>query len=237
MLVCMAVTKLRSREEVVAAAGDTPYTRMMTAGDAPTTGVVTSGGVAWRTVGPWGPLTCVLGAETALDALGGPVTGYLHLSAPSSRPDLRLREAWEFRWLAGPPVAVPPLASGEARRLTVGDHAELHALLDEAFPTTSSRPGDPWTGGWWGVRDPTGRLVACGAERTHNGIGYLSAVAVAPSHRGRGLASALTAAMTADLHARHGAVTLGVNVANTRAIALYERLGFTGRLVRHEYLI
>jgi GNAT superfamily N-acetyltransferase len=233
----MTVTRLRSRDEVVEAAGDTPYTRMMTSRDGPTTGVATPDGVAWRSVGPWGPLTCVLGTEAALDALGGPVSGYLHLSAPSGRPDLPLREVWEFRWLAGPPVAGPPATSGEPVRLAVEDHRDVDALLDEAFPSTSSRPGDPWTGAWWGIRDATGRLVACGAERAHNGIGYLSAITVATDRRGLGLAAALTAAMTADLHARHGAVTLGVNVRNTRAIELYERLGFTRRLLRHEYLI
>src|SRR4051794_39114494 len=121
------MTILQSREAVLAAAGDNPYTRLITS--SPTTGIATSNGVAWRTIGPWGPLTCVIGEEQALDALDGPVTGYVHLPATTTRPGATLYEAWDMRWLSAPPP-VP----GDAAPLAPEAYTEIEVLLDEAFP-------------------------------------------------------------------------------------------------------
>ncbi|MEM8842651.1 MAG: GNAT family N-acetyltransferase [Pseudomonadota bacterium] len=79
--------------------------------------------------------------------------------------------------------------------------------------------------GWLlaGVEIDTGMLVPEAARET----GWISDIFVAPSHRGRGIATALIAAAEARF-AAHGIrrVEIAAVVGNARAIALYRRLGF-----------
>ena len=77
-----------------------------------------------------------------------------------------------------------------------------------------------------------GRLVAAGGTHLYSAtesIGAVGNVYTRRSHRGRGLASAVVAAIVERLIAR-GTATIGLNVrlANGGAIRLYERLGFMG---------
>ncbi len=58
----------------------------------------------------------------------------------------------------------------------------------------------------------------------------IDGLAVAPAMRGRGIGTALIAALCHEARTRgHGEVWLDVADGNTRARALYERLGFTAR--------
>ena len=82
------------------------------------------------------------------------------------------------------------------------DHPALSALIDDAFPTTSSRPGDATVVDWYGIWDAD-RLVACGADRSRGDIGFLAGLTVARDRRGRGLGAALTAGMTRALFTRY----------------------------------
>ena len=82
---------------------------------------------------------------------------------------------------------------------------------------------------WYGIRDGD-RLIACGADCTRGDVGFLAGLTVAPEHRGRGLGAALTAGLTRALAARYDVVALGVYPANTGAIRLYRRLGYTDSL-------
>ena len=61
-------------------------------------------------------------------------------------------------------------------------------------------------------------------------------VAVAPTHRRRGIATSLLEKLF-DVTAGRGrrGYTLEVRVSNTHAIQLYERLGFQGRGIRRGY--
>ncbi len=70
-------------------------------------------------------------------------------------------------------------------------------------------------------------------DATDPGYGYLAddipevTIGVAPAHRGRGVGSALLAALIEQARARgHRAISLSVEDGN-RARALYERVGFT----------
>ena len=81
--------------------------------------------------------------------------------------------------------------------------------------------------GWTYVYDARGRLqfkmdVGCASRHT----AQIQGVYVPPDLRRRGLATAGMAACCALALERHPALSLYVNDYNTRAVALYERLGF-----------
>jgi len=129
---------------------------------------------------------------------------------------------WDFRWTAAPPPPQP----GEELVVPVEDDA-VAPLLAAASPTAPAQPGDPAVRRWVGV-EQDGRLLACAADTSATtGVGHLSSIAVHPSARGRGLGSAVTAALTRQLLAQGcDVVTLGMYADNSAGRALYDRLGF-----------
>jgi ribosomal protein S18 acetylase RimI-like enzyme len=237
------LTPLYGRAAVLEAAGDTPYTRMIT-NDEHTDGFIAGNSIAWISVGPWGPVIGTLGPDAArivatlytADLLSG--ANWLHL--PPGQLDqldpvpVRHVDDWHFRWLASDLPA--PLRHEPAVHVLENADDDIAALLDAGNPDSSSRPGAGGIRRWYGIRDGD-RLVACGADRSRNGVGFLSAITVAPDRWGEGFGAAVTAVMARELAAELDAVALGVMVDNHRANALYERLGFTGTLRRVSYEI
>jgi hypothetical protein len=61
--------------------------------------------------------------------------------------------------------------------------------------------------------------------RSHLGC-QIGGTYVPLAHRGKGLATAATAAVVRDLLKRHPRVTLHVNEANQPAVRVYEKIGF-----------
>lgn len=61
----------------------------------------------------------------------------------------------------------------------------------------------------------------------------VGAVITRPSHRGRGLGSAVVSALCRLLWGRYATIGLNVEVANSQALVLYDRLGFR-RAFRYE---
>ncbi|MFF5172952.1 GNAT family N-acetyltransferase [Micromonospora sp. NPDC000089] len=230
--------ELVGRDALLAAVDHHPYARFALAHGSRARGWRRDGAVCWLLPMDWGLTADSLGpAGPALDLLAAVVADgtlragqYVRLprlpraEVADRLPVARLDE-WDFLWSAAP----PPPQSGQDRvvRLTEADHPALAELIDRAFPSTTSRPGDPKIVDWYGIRDGD-RLVACGADRSRGGVGYLAGLTVAPERRGRGLGAALTAGMTRALAARHDVVALGVYTANVGAIRLYRRLGYTG---------
>ncbi|MEU7845045.1 GNAT family N-acetyltransferase [Micromonospora sp. NPDC049114] len=231
---------IHDRAAILAAAGDHPFVRHSLSPGVPAHGFRRDGAVLWLL-----PPERGLGADAI-----GPVEPVLEICAalvadgvlrPEHRMHLpRLDPAvvagrlavdefvdWEFHWT----TVTPPAQPDEQRvvRLTDADRPALAALVDEAFPTTTTRPDDPRVLDWYGIRDG-GRLVACGADRSRGDVGFLAGLTVAPDQRGRGLGAALTAGMTRALLARHDTVGLGVYPHNVQAVRLYRRLGFTDAL-------
>ncbi|MEU8262779.1 GNAT family N-acetyltransferase [Micromonospora sp. NPDC048999] len=228
---------LVGRDALLAAAGHHPYARHALWRDHEARGWRRDGAVGWLLPPGQGPAGGALGATgPALDVFAGLVADgtlhagqWLHLPrTPAAEVARRLTVArldeWDFLWTTTPP---PPQPEEErVVRLTEADHPALAALIDESFPTTTSRPDDERIVDWYGIRDGD-RLVACGADRSRGDIGFLAGLTVATDRRGRGLGAALTAGMTRALFALYDHVALGVYTENLGALRLYRRLGYT----------
>lgn len=218
------------REAVLAATGDSPYARLNTHGQV--TGYLLGGTTAWVDRAPTGPIACAVGDPArAVEILAGTGAEWLHLPRATAADLAALRVAhrddWEFLWT----VAPPPPRPGDVIRLTPDDDADIAALLDDAFPATTTRPGDPRVVGWFGIRE-RGRLVAVAADRSRGGVGFLAGLAVARDQRGRGLGAALTAAVVRHHLSGYGVSSLGVLAGNSPALRLYRGLGFADGLSR-----
>ena len=121
----------------------------------------------------------------------------------------------------------PVLELGDA------DAPEMLALA------TLCRPGPFFArthalGGFIGVRDGEGRLIAMAGERYQIGrFTEISAVCTHPDHRGRGLARALMRVVGSRIAARGETPFLHTFPDNAGAIALYQSLGFRRRADIH----
>lgn len=229
------VRVIKGRSAVLAAAGDTPYTRITTAGDGEVTGYLVDGVTAWMGPGSSGvavgdaALACAVFAELLA---AGHAPSWLHLPrVPAGALPIAHdhRDDWEYLWTTAPPPPHP--AEPRVVPLTTADEPAISAVLDEALPGSTTRPGDARVRGWYGVRDGD-RLVACGADRSRGEVGFLAGLAVASGYRGRGLGAALTSSLTRLLFREHRWVSLGVMADNTPALTLYHRLGYTHALSR-----
>jgi predicted GNAT family acetyltransferase len=116
--------------------------------------------------------------------------------------------------------------------LTIADVPAMLALTD------ATRPGPFGTrtiemGRYLGVK-ADGDLVAMAGERMRlDGFTEVSAVCVAASHRGLGLAADLVLAVAQDIVFRGEVPFLHVFASNAPAIALYPKLGFVLRRQFH----
>jgi ribosomal protein S18 acetylase RimI-like enzyme len=116
----------------------------------------------------------------------------------------------------------------QAIPLGAADVPEMLELVSQTEPgpflTRTIELGD-----YLGIRCD-GALVAMAGERFHlDGWTEISAVCTKPGHRGRGLASRLMGALIARIQLRAQRAFLHVLSTNTRAIRLYEELGFRVR--------
>jgi ribosomal protein S18 acetylase RimI-like enzyme len=85
-------------------------------------------------------------------------------------------------------------------------------------------------GGYLGIRDDAGALVAMAGQRLNPpGWVEISAVCTDPAHRGRGLAARLVRAVAQGIRDRGEVPFLHAAASNTGAIRLYRELGFTLR--------
>ncbi|QDY07601.1 N-acetyltransferase [Micromonospora sp. HM134] len=235
--------ELAGRAAVLAATDHHPFVRHAVRPDDAPRAWARDGAVAWllpaaendRAGGVVGPVDAAVELVAALVA-DGVVRPGQYLQLPRANRELLVDrfaatrvDDWDFLWT----TAAPPRQPGQERVVRLGraDHPALAALIDDAFPTSSSRPQDPTVTGWYGIWDAD-RLVACGADRSRGDVGFLAGLTVARDRRGQGLGAALTAGMTRALLARYDHVALGVYTDNVGALRLYRRLGFTGTLER-----
>lgn len=169
-----------------------------------------------------------LAAVTALVAPGGEASYVEHEAWPLPPGAALLKHAVLTQMIAegsiGAPDADPPL-------LELGD-ADAPEMLALA---TLCRPGPYFSnthrlGGFVGIRDEAGRLIAMAGERFQVGrFTEISAVSTHPDARGRGLARNLIRVVGSRIAARGEIAFLHTYPDNHGAIALYEQLGFRPR--------
>lgn len=171
-------------------------------------------------------------AQTALAALAGPGGQVWVVEAEEwpAPPNMRvLHTAPLLQMIAPDPQPMQP-GDDTALLLGDGDAAEMTALA------LATEPG-PWAeltqryGAFYGLRDADGRLMAMAGERMLPGAGLceVSGVCTWPEFQGRGLAARLIRRVMAGITARGEVPFLHSYAGNTRAIGLYQSLGFTPR--------
>ena len=140
-------------------------------------------------------------------------------------PELVFEESLERLQMVLPAEITPPAPTIEILPLSNADAPEMVALTTLAFPGFfRSRTCEMGT--YYGIRSE-GQLIAMGGERlTINGYPEISGICTHPAHRGKGYAAAIMWQLARD-HRRDGLISwLHVSATNSRAIELYERMGF-----------
>ncbi len=147
---------------------------------------------------------------------------------------------WEF--VTGAPLlqmvceaaAVSPPANGYSKIEVLGGRDSPEMI--ELTALTKPGPFGPRThelGYYVGIRDE-GKLVAMAGERLKvPGYTEVSAVCTHPDHLGKGYAGVLISEVMRAIRERGETPFLHVRAHNTRAIAVYERLGFRIRWQGH----
>jgi ribosomal protein S18 acetylase RimI-like enzyme len=125
----------------------------------------------------------------------------------------------------GHPAAPLPALHPSLALDTVADAPDMVALTDIAFPALF-RIGTPEMGPFRGIR-VAGQLVAMAGERLWiPGYREITAVCTHPEHRGHGYAYQLVQEVAARIVEEGDTPFLHVRKENTRAVGLYEGLGF-----------
>lgn len=121
-------------------------------------------------------------------------------------------------------------------QMDADDIPDLLELINLAYPGYFRRDTAS-LGQYVGVRHD-GQLVAMAGQRMHlTGYREISAVCTRPGHTGRGYARALMEWLSGAILADGELPFLHANAGNTRALALYEQIGFrVTRTLRHARL-
>ncbi|MGN6753482.1 MAG: GNAT family N-acetyltransferase [Intrasporangium sp.] len=132
---------------------------------------------------------------------------------------------WEWLCTTTQPAPIPQ--EDRLIPLSENDLPDIRALLAVANARTDARPFEYPHQVWVGVRDGSGRLVACGVREPNLvGVPVLAGITVDESVRGTGLGLAVTARLTRDAVREAGTCTLGLYSDNDVARRLYHGLGY-----------
>jgi len=121
-------------------------------------------------------------------------------------------------------------------QLSITDVDEMLALTELTKPGPFGKR-TPELGTYLGIRDG-GRLVAMVGERLRlRGFTEVSAVCTHPEYQGRGFARTLISAVVRRIAERGETPFLHVAQVNTRAIRVYEELGFKTRILQTAFAL
>ena len=197
-------------------------------------------GVVMHARGAPGRTSVLMGDAAAVGAAlalhPGPRWGYLATCAPEHLPavrrvhelggELRMRRmsvrAHGFREPAQPP-------GGGVRRLGRADAGALNALYASGGGPAGYRGEHVERGVYWGAFEARRLIAAAGTHilAPNHGVAVVGNVFTHAGARGRGLAGAVTGAVTRELLERGCAlVALTVDPANEPAVRAYRRLGY-----------
>jgi ribosomal protein S18 acetylase RimI-like enzyme len=194
-------------------------------------------GVVMHSESGLGRAMVTAGDPAAVDALlslhPGPHATYLATGAPEHLQVLQrtyaVSGALEMQRMAVTAASFQAV-DGEVRRLHREDARALNMLYSsEGAPTGYS--GDHIEHGVYYGAYEAGRLVSVAGTHVvapNTGVGVVGNVFTHPQHRGAGLATRVTSAVTEELLDRRGCtlVALTVNPANIPAVRAYRRLGY-----------
>ncbi len=188
------------------------------------------GGIAEPTVAAYDDLARLLEVGDEVGIFAAEAPSVPNLAVIRSVPLLQMARLHDD----APPA--PEFAAGhQLVSLRAGDVPEMAALVEICKPGPFNRRTHEM-GDFFGLRFD-GQLVAMAGERMRvPGFTELSAICTHPAHLGRGHAAALMSVLIRRVHARGERACLHVLPENTRAIAVYERAGFTARL-RSRYVV
>jgi ribosomal protein S18 acetylase RimI-like enzyme len=119
-----------------------------------------------------------------------------------------------------------PLPEADPRLERLDGIEELQGFIGARFSPVHFE-----TGPFLGIRDPEGRLIACGGTLfVTDRLAQMGYVATHPDRRGEGLARAIVGGLIRELERDERSLTLQVGVEHHEAIRLYSDLGFRGRI-------
>lgn len=161
-----------------------------------------------------------------LEALMAPGETRLVLGVmPDSVPEGFSLTPLETLWQMICETPMPSLPADDILELDASRREDILGLTALVYPHYF-RPQTTRLGRYFGI-DHNGRLAAMAGERLGApGFREVSAICTHPDHLGKGYAARLTTHLTRDTLARGDIAFLQVSPANTRAYALYERLGY-----------
>jgi ribosomal protein S18 acetylase RimI-like enzyme len=149
-------------------------------------------------------------------------------------PGFERPDDWQelFQVPCGQLVADGVRTDGESEGLvvlTVDDVPEMLELVEATKPGPFS-PRTIEFGGYVGLRDDDGRLIAMAGERlSAGGFTEVSAVCTAADQQGRGLGTRMVKALVESIRARGEEAFLHVADTNVNAYRLYLAMGFSER--------
>ena len=173
-----------------------------------------------------------------------PAQVYSHLSPglePALQPRFHLAHHGEHLKMALiRPGDLPAGTRLPIRPLTTADLPALNDLYAAAYPGNWFDPRMLETGQYLGLPVEDGSLVSVAGVHVYSPdyrVAALGNIATHPGYRGRGLASALTAALCRRLLPNVETIGLNVHSGNAPAVSLYENIGFEPTAVYHEYTL
>jgi predicted GNAT family acetyltransferase len=119
-----------------------------------------------------------------------------------------------------------PHSTFASRRLSLGEVGDMLKLTGIAYPGFF-RARTHEVGDFWGIYKEGELVSMLGTRMRFDRFCEITTICTDPRHTGRGYSSHLVAEMVVRIHSQSQVAFLHVDCANTRAMNLYKRCGFS----------